>query len=199
MVKLLMRYYDINSGSIKIDGNDVRDFNRSELREMFGMVLQDTWLTQATVAENIAYGKPDATREEIVAAAKAAYAHGFITRLKDGYDTVLTEQGANLSQGQKQLLCIARVMLMNPAMLILDEATSNIDTRTELNVQRAFAAMVKGRTSFVVAHRLSTIRESNVILVMREGHVVEQGSHEELLEKGGFYKTLYDSQFARAE
>ena len=199
LINLLMRFYDVTGGRITLGGVDVRDMTRDELRSHFGMVLQDTWLTQATVAENIAYGKPDATREEIVAAAKAAYAHGFITRLKDGYDTVLTEQGANLSQGQKQLLCIARVMLMNPAMLILDEATSNIDTRTELNVQRAFAAMVKGRTSFVVAHRLSTIRESDVILVMREGHVVEQGSHEELLEKGGFYKTLYDSQFAKAE
>ena len=199
LINLLMRFYDVTGGRITLGGVDIRDMSRDELRSHFGMVLQDTWLTQATVAENIAYGKPDATREEIIAAARAAYAHGFITRLKDGYDTVLTEQGANLSQGQKQLLCIARVMLMNPSMLILDEATSNIDTRTELNVQRAFAAMVKGRTSFVVAHRLSTIRESDVILVMREGHVVEQGSHEELLEKGGFYKTLYDSQFARAE
>ncbi len=162
-------------------------------------MLQDTWLTQATVAENIAYGKPGATREEIVAAAKAAHADGFIRRLADGYDTVLTEQGDNLSQGQKQLLCIARVMLMDPPMLILDEATSNIDTRTELNVQRAFAAMVKGRTSFVVAHRLSTIKESDVILVMRDGHVIEQGNHEELLAKGGFYKQLYESQFAHIE
>lgn len=199
LINLLMRFYDVTEGRITLGGVDIRDMTRDELRARFGMVLQETWLTQATVAENIAYGKPDATREEIIAAAKAAYAHGFITRLKDGYDTVLTEQGANLSQGQKQLLCIARVMLMNPDMLILDEATSNIDTRTELNVQRAFSAMVKGRTSFVVAHRLSTIRESDVILVMRDGHVVEQGSHQELLDKGGFYKTLYESQFARVE
>lgn len=199
LINLLMRFYDVTEGRITLGGVDIRDMTRDELRAQFGMVLQETWLTQATVAENIAYGKPDASREEIVAAAKAAYAHGFITRLKDGYDTVLTEQGANLSQGQKQLLCIARVMLMNPDMLILDEATSNIDTRTEMNVQRAFSAMVKGRTSFVVAHRLSTIRESDVILVMRDGHVVEQGNHEVLLAKGGFYKTLYESQFARVE
>lgn len=199
LINLLMRFYDVTGGRITLGGVDIRDMTRDELRAQFGMVLQETWLTQATVAENIAYGKPDATREEIIAAAKAAYAHGFITRLKDGYDTVLTEQGANLSQGQKQLLCIARVMLMNPSMLILDEATSNIDTRTELNVQRAFSAMVKGRTSFVVAHRLSTIRESDVILVMRDGHVVEQGNHEELLAKGGGYRTLYESQFARTE
>lgn len=197
LINLLMRFYDVTGGRIALGGVDIRDMTRDDLRSRFGMVLQETWLTQATVAENIAYGKPDATREEIIAAAKAAHAHGFITRLKDGYDTVLTEQGGNLSQGQKQLLCIARVMLMDPPMLILDEATSNIDTRTELNVQRAFAEMVKGRTSFVVAHRLSTIRESDVILVMRDGHVVEQGSHEELLARGGFYKTLYESQFAR--
>ncbi len=199
LINLLMRFYDVTGGRITLGGVDIRDMMRDELRSRFGMVLQETWLTQATVAENIAYGKPGATREEIIAAAKAAHAHGFITRLKNGYDTVLTEQGGNLSQGQKQLLCIARVMLMDPPMLILDEATSNIDTRTELNVQRAFAEMVKGRTSFVVAHRLSTIRESDVILVMRSGHVVEQGSHEELLEKGGFYKQLYQSQFARVE
>lgn len=197
LINLLMRFYDVTGGRIALGGVDIRDMTRDDLRSRFGMVLQETWLTQATVAENIAYGKPDATREEIIAAAKAAHAHGFITRLKDGYDTVLTEQGGNLSQGQKQLLCIARVMLMDPPMLILDEATSNIDTRTELNVQRAFAEMVKGRTSFVVAHRLSTIRESDVILVMRDGHVVEQGNHEELLTRGGFYKTLYESQFAR--
>lgn len=199
LINLLMRFYDVTGGRITLGGVDVRDMTRDELRSRFGMVLQETWLTQATVAENIAYGKPGATREEIVAAAKAAHAHGFITRLKNGYDTVLTEQGGNLSQGQKQLLCIARVMLMDPPMLILDEATSNIDTRTELNVQRAFAEMVKGRTSFVVAHRLSTIREADVILVMRSGHVVEQGSHEELLQRGGFYKQLYQSQFARVE
>ena len=199
LINLMMRFYDVTGGRITMDGVDIRDMTRDDLRAHFGMVLQDTWLTQATVAENIAYGKPDATREEIIAAAKAAHADGFIRRLADGYDTVLTEQGGNLSQGQKQLLCIARVMLMDPPMLILDEATSNIDTRTELNVQRAFADMVKGRTSFVVAHRLSTIRESDVILVMRDGHVIEQGNHEELLVKGGFYKTLYESQFAHIE
>ncbi len=199
LINLLMRFYDVTDGRITMGGVDVRDMTRDDLRAHFGMVLQDTWLTQATVAENIAYGKPGATREEIVAAATAAHADGFIRRLADGYDTVLTEQGDNLSQGQKQLLCIARVMLMDPPMLILDEATSNIDTRTELNVQRAFAAMVKGRTSFVVAHRLSTIKESDVILVMRDGHVIEQGNHEELLAKGGFYKQLYESQFAHIE
>ncbi len=199
LINLLMRFYDVTGGRITLGGVDVRDMTRDDLRAHFGMVLQDTWLTQATVAENIAYGKPGATREEIVAAATAAHADGFIRRLADGYDTVLTEQGDNLSQGQKQLLCIARVMLMDPPMLILDEATSNIDTRTELNVQRAFAAMVKGRTSFVVAHRLSTIKESDVILVMRDGHVIEQGNHEELLAKGGFYKQLYESQFAHIE
>ncbi len=199
LINLLMRFYDVTDGKITLGGVDVRDMTRDDLRAHFGMVLQDTWLTQATVAENIAYGKPGATREEIVAAAKAAHADGFIRRLADGYDTVLTEQGDNLSQGQKQLLCIARVMLMDPPMLILDEATSNIDTRTELNVQRAFAAMVKGRTSFVVAHRLSTIKESDVILVMRDGHVIEQGNHEELLAKGGFYKQLYESQFVHIE
>lgn len=199
LINLLMRFYDVTDGRITLGGVDVRDMTRDDLRAHFGMVLQDTWLTQATVAENIAYGKPGATREEIVAAATAAHADGFIRRLADGYDTVLTEQGDNLSQGQKQLLCIARVMLMDPPMLILDEATSNIDTRTELNVQRAFAAMVKGRTSFVVAHRLSTIKESDVILVMRDGHVIEQGNHEELLARGGFYKQLYESQFAHIE
>lgn len=198
LINLLMRFYDVTAGRITLGGTDVRDMTRDELRAHFGMVLQDTWLTQATVAENIAYGKPGATRDEIEAAAKAAHAHGFITRLKDGYDTVLTEQGGNLSQGQKQLLCIARVMLMNPPMLILDEATSNIDTRTELSVQKAFAEMIRGRTSFVVAHRLSTIREADVILVMRDGHVVEQGSHDALLARNGFYRQLYESQFAVA-
>ena len=172
---------------------------RDELRGRFGMVLQETWLTQATVAENIGYGKPGATREEIIAAAKAAHADSFIRRLPEGYDTVITENGGNLSQGQKQLLCIARVMLMDPPMLILDEATSNIDTMTELRVQKAFAAMVKGRTSFVVAHRLSTIKESDRILVMNQGHVVETGTHEELLAKGGFYAKLYRSQFEAQE
>ena len=197
LIILLMRFYDVTSGCIRIGGTDIRQVSRDELRSHFGMVLQETWLTEATVAENIAYGRPEATREEIISAAKAAYANGFISRLEHGYDTLVTEQGGNLSQGQKQLLCIARVMLMDPPMLILDEATSNIDTLTELQVQRAFADMVRGRTCFVVAHRLSTIRESDVILVMRDGHVVEQGTHEELLALGGFYRTLYESQFAR--
>ena len=187
------------TASITVGGVDIRNVPRDELRGRFGMVLQETWLTQATVAENIGYGKPGATREEIIAAAKAAHADSFIRRLPEGYDTVITENGGNLSQGQKQLLCIARVMLMDPPMLILDEATSNIDTMTELRVQKAFAAMVKGRTSFVVAHRLSTIKESDRILVMNQGHVVETGTHEELLAKGGFYAKLYRSQFEAQE
>lgn len=195
LINLLMRFYDVVDGSITVGGVDIRNVPRDELRGRFGMVLQETWLTQATVAENIGYGKPGATREEIIAAAKAAHADSFIRRLPEGYDTVITENGGNLSQGQKQLLCIARVMLMDPPMLILDEATSNIDTMTELRVQKAFAAMVKGRTSFVVAHRLSTIKESDRILVMNQGHVVETGTHEELLAKGGFYAKLYRSQF----
>ena len=199
LINLLMRFYDVVDGSITVGGVDIRDVPRDELRGRFGMVLQETWLTQATVAENIGYGKPGATREEIIAAAKAAHADSFIRRLPEGYDTVITENGGNLSQGQKQLLCIARVMLMDPPMLILDEATSNIDTMTELRVQKAFAAMVKGRTSFVVAHRLSTIKESDRILVMNQGHVVETGTHEELLAKGGFYAKLYRSQFEAQE
>ena len=199
LINLLMRFYDVVDGSITVGGVDIRNVPRDELRGRFGMVLQETWLTQATVAENIGYGKPGATREEIIAAAKAAHADSFIRRLPEGYDTVITENGGNLSQGQKQLLCIARVMLMDPPMLILDEATSNIDTMTELRVQKAFAAMVKGRTSFVVAHRLSTIKESDRILVMNQGHVVETGTHEELLAKGGFYAKLYRSQFEAQE
>ena len=199
LINLLMRFYDVVDGSITVGGVDIRNVPRDELRGRFGMVLQETWLTQATVAENIGYGKPGATREEIIAAAKAAHADSFIRRLPEGYDTVITENGGNLSQGQKQLLCIARVMLMDPPMLILDEATSNIDTMTELRVQKAFAAMVKGRTSSVVAHRLSTIKESDRILVMNQGHVVETGTHEELLAKGGFYAKLYRSQFEAQE
>ena len=199
LINLLMRFYDVVDGSITVGDVDIRNVPRDELRGRFGMVLQETWLTQATVAENIGYGKPGATREEIIAAAKAAHADSFIRRLPEGYDTVNTENGGNLSQGQKQLLCIARVMLMDPPMLILDEATSNIDTMTELRVQKAFAAMVKGRTSFVVAHRLSTIKESDRILVMNQGHVVETGTHEELLAKGGFYAKLYRSQFEAQE
>ncbi len=199
LINLLMRFYDVVDGSITVGGVDIRNVPRDELRGRFGMVLQETWLTQATVAENIGYGKPGATREEIIAAAKAAHADSFIRRLPEGYDTVITENGGNLSQGQKQLLCIARVMLMDPPMLILDEATSNIDTMTELRVQKAFAAIVKGRTSFVVAHRLSTIKESDRILVMNQGHVVETGTHEELLAKGGFYAKLYRSQFEAQE
>ena len=199
LINLLMRFYDVVDGSITVGGVDIRDVPRDELRGRFGMVLQETWLTQATVAENIGYAKPGAPREEIIAAAKAAHADSFIRRLPEGYDTVITENGGNLSQGQKQLLCIARVMLMDPPMLILDEATSNIDTMTELRVQKAFAAMVKGRTSFVVAHRLSTIKESDRILVMNQGHVVETGTHEELLAKGGFYAKLYRSQFEAQE
>ena len=199
LINLLMRFYDVVDGAITLGGVDVRTVSRDELRSRFGMVLQETWLTQATVAENIGYGKPGATREEIIAAAKAAHADSFIRRLPQGYDTVISENGGNLSQGQKQLLCIARVMLMDPPMLILDEATSNIDTMTELRVQKAFAAMVKGRTSFVVAHRLSTIKEADRILVMNQGHVVETGTHETLLAQNGFYAKLYRSQFEAQE
>lgn len=199
LIKLLMRFYDVVDGAITLGGVDIRTVSRDELRSRFGMVLQETWLTQATVAENIGYGKPGATREEIIAAAKAAHADSFIRRLPQGYDTVISENGGNLSQGQKQLLCIARVMLMDPPMLILDEATSNIDTMTELRVQKAFAAMVKGRTSFVVAHRLSTIKEADRILVMNQGHVVETGTHETLLAQNGFYAKLYRSQFEAQE
>ena len=195
LINLLMRFYDVNSGSIKVSGTDIRDVTRASLRGSYGMVLQDTWLRAGTVRENIAYGKPYATMDEVIAAAKAAHAHSFIRRLPDGYDTVIAEDGGNISQGQKQLLCIARVMLCLPPMLILDEATSSIDTRTEVRIQKAFARMMQGRTSFIVAHRLSTIREADVILVMKDGHIVEQGSHDQLLAQGGFYAKLYNSQF----
>lgn len=196
VINLLMRFYDVNSGAVKVEGTDIRDMTRSSLRKNYGMVLQETWLRAGTVKENIAMGKPDATDEEIIAAAKASHAHGFIKRLPQGYDTVIGEDGGSLSQGQKQLLCIARVMLCLPPMLILDEATSSIDTRTEIKIQQAFARLMEGRTSFIVAHRLSTIREADVILVMKEGHIIEQGNHESLLSKGGFYAKLYNSQFA---
>ena len=195
IINLLMRFYDVNSG---VEGEDIRDVTRKSLRTNYGMVLQETWLKSGTIRENIAYGRPDATEDEVIRAAKEAHAHGFITRMPEGYDTVIREDGGNLSQGQKQLLCIARVMLCLPPMLILDEATSSIDTRTEIRVQKAFARMMEGRTSFIVAHRLSTIREADVILVMRDGHIVEKGRHEELLEKNGFYAEIYNSQFARA-
>lgn len=196
LINLIMRFYDVSEGAIRIDGVDIRDMERGELRQMFGMVLQETWLQSGTIRENIVTGKPDATEEEIIAAAKASHAHSFIKRLPNGYDTVIGEDGGGLSQGQKQLLCITRVMLCLPPMLILDEATSSIDTRTEMSIQRAFNKMMKGRTSFIVAHRLSTIRSADIILVMDQGHVVEQGSHEELLEKKGAYYELYQSQFA---
>ncbi|MBQ3889701.1 MAG: ABC transporter ATP-binding protein, partial [Clostridia bacterium] len=196
LINLLMRFYDVNGGSVAVDGRDVRAVTRHSLRSQYGMVLQDTWLKTATVRENLALGRPDATEEEIVAAAKASHCDGFIRQLPQGYDTVLGEDGGTLSQGQKQLLCIARVMLCLPPMLILDEATSSIDTRTERKIQEAFDKMTAGRTSFIVAHRLSTVREADVILVMRDGHIVEQGDHETLLRQGGFYATLYNSQFA---
>lgn len=196
IINLLMRFYDVDSGKILVSGTDIREITRGSLRTSYGMVLQETWLKTGTIRENITMGKPDATEEEIVAAARLSHAHGFIKRLPNGYDTVITEDGGNLSQGQKQLLCIARVMLCLPPMLILDEATSSIDTRTEIKIQNAFATMMKGRTSFIVAHRLSTIREADVILVMRDGSIIEQGDHEELLRKGGFYAELYNSQFA---
>ena len=199
LINLLMRFYDVNGGSIKVSGTDLRDVTRASLRGSYGMVLQDTWLRAGTVRENIAYGKPDATLDEVVAAAKAAHADSFIRRLPDGYDTVIAEDGGNISQGQKQLLCIARVMLCLPPMLILDEATSSIDTRTEVRIQKAFARMMQGRTSFIVAHRLSTIREADVILVMKDGHIVEQGDHDQLLAAGGFYAKLYNSQFEGVE
>ena len=199
LINLLMRFYDVNGGSIKVSGTDIRDVTRASLRGSYGMVLQDTWLRAGTVRENIAYGKPDATLDEVVAAAKAAHADSFIRRLPEGYDTVIAEDGGNISQGQKQLLCIARVMLCLPPMLILDEATSSIDTRTEVRIQAAFARMMQGRTSFIVAHRLSTIREADVILVMKDGHIVEQGNHDELLAQGGFYAKLYNSQFEGVE
>lgn len=196
IINLLMRFYDVSGGSISVDGCDVRDMTRESLRSAYGMVLQETWLKSGTVRENIAFGKPDATDEEIVAAAKAAHAHSFIKRLKNGYDTKIGEGGEELSEGQKQLLCITRVMLALPPLLILDEATSSIDTRTEMRIQKAFAELMRGRTSFIVAHRLSTIREADVILVMKDGHIIESGTHEELLKKGGFYSELYNSQFA---
>ena len=196
LINLLMRFYEPNSGKIKVDGNDIVDLTRKSLRSNYGMVLQDTWLKSGTVGENIAIGKPEATDEEIIAAAKAAYAHNFIMQLPSGYDTQIGEDGGNLSQGQKQLLCIARIMLCLPPMLILDEATSSIDTRTEMRIQEAFAALMKGRTSFIVAHRLSTIKNADVILVMNDGKIIEQGSHKELLNKNGFYSKLYNSQFA---
>ena len=199
LINLLMRFYDVNGGAIKVSGTDIRSVTRASLRGSYGMVLQDTWLRAGTVRENIAYGKPDATLDEVVAAAKAAHADSFIRRLPDGYDTVIAEDGGNISQGQKQLLCIARVMLCLPPMLILDEATSSIDTRTEVRIQKAFARMMQGRTSFIVAHRLSTIREADVILVMKDGHIVERGNHDELLAAGGFYAKLYNSQFEGVE
>ena len=197
VVNLLMRFYDTDSGKISVDGVDIKDMERDELRKLYGMVLQDSWLFCGTIMENLKYGNPNATDEQVIEAAKAAYAHSFIRRMPDGYDTMISEGGGNLSQGQKQLLCIARAMLSNPTMLILDEATSSIDTLTEIRVQKAFAKIMQGRTSFVVAHRLSTIKESDVILVMRDGNIIEQGTHDELLAKGGFYKKLYESQFAK--
>ena len=196
LINLLMRFYDIDAGKIYVSGHDVKEITKDSLRANFGMVLQDTWLKSGTMAENIAYGKPEATRAEIIEAAKAAHAHGFIKRMSDGYDTVISEDGGNLSQGQKQLLCIARVMLKLPPILILDEATSSIDTRTEIKIQEAFQKMMEGRTSFIVAHRLSTIKEADIILVMKDGNIVEQGNHEELLARNGFYAKLYQSQFA---
>ena len=199
MINLLMRFYDVNQGSIKIDGVDIRDISRKDLRSNFGMVLQETWLKTGTILENISMGKPNATREEIIQAAKDSHAHNFIKRLPNGYDTVIGESGASLSQGQKQLLCIARVMLCLPPILILDEATSSIDTRTEVKIQEAFSHMMQGRTSFIVAHRLSTIREADVILVMKDGNIIEQGNHDTLLAQNGFYANLYNSQFATTE
>ena len=197
LINLLMRFYDVNSGTIKVSDIPLQQLTRKSLRDNYGMVLQETWLRSGSIRDNIAMGKPDATDEEIIAAAKASHAHGFIMRLPEGYDTVIAEDGGNLSQGQKQLLCIARVMLCLPPMLILDEATSSIDTRTEIKIQNAFAKMMQGRTSFIVAHRLSTIREADIILVMKDGSIIEQGNHEELLEKNGFYAKLYNSQFAK--
>lgn len=199
IINLLMRFYDADSGTIEVDGIDVRNITRSSLRSMYGMVLQDSWLFLGTVRDNIAYGTKNATEEEIIAAAKSAHAHSFIMRLPNGYDTVISEDGSNISQGQRQLLCIARVMLADPPMLILDEATSSIDTRTEIRIQKAFNKMMEGRTSFIVAHRLSTIKEADMILVMNKGNIIEQGTHQELLDKNGFYANLYNSQFALAE
>lgn len=196
IINLLMRFYDVDDGCVKVEGEDIRHITRESLRDNYGMVLQETWLKSGTIRENIVYGKPDASEEEMILASKAAHAHSFIKRLPQGYDTVITEDGGNLSQGQKQLLCIARVMLCLPPMLILDEATSSIDTRTEIRIQKAFAKMMQGRTSFIVAHRLSTIKEADVILVMNNGNIIEQGTHEELLAQNGFYANLYNSQFA---
>ena len=196
LINLLLRFYDVNEGSIRVDGKDIRDYTRKSLRSNFGMVLQDTWLKNGTIRENIRMGKPDATEEEMIAAAKASHAHSFIKRLPKGYDTYIREDGGSLSQGQKQLLCITRVMLCLPPMLILDEATSSIDTRTEIRIQKAFSHMMQGRTSFIVAHRLSTIREADVILVMEDGHIVEQGDHKSLLKNNGLYAKLYNSQFS---
>ena len=198
MIKLLMRFYDVNSGSIKIDGHDIRDFNRSELRQMFGMVLQDTWLFNGSIKENIRYGRLDATDDQVVEAAKAAYVDHFVRTLPDGYDMELNEEGTNVSQGQKQLLTIARAILADPKILILDEATSSVDTRTEVRIQKAMDNLMKGRTSFVIAHRLSTIRDADLILVMKDGDIIEQGRHEQLLAAGGFYANLYNSQFEKA-
>ena len=196
LINLLMRFYDADKGDIRIDGTSIYNMKRDTLRSMYGMVLQESWLYNATVRENIAYGKPDASLDEIKAAAKSAFIDHFIERMPDGYDTMITEDGSNLSQGQKQLMCIARVMLCDPPMLILDEATSSIDTRTEIRIQKAFNNMMKGRTSFIVAHRLSTIKEADTILVMKDGNVIEQGSHSQLMSRNGFYTNLYNSQFA---
>ena len=196
LINLLMRFYDVTGGQIKVENIDIREVTRKSLRAGYGMVLQDTWLKTGTIRENITMGRPDATEEEIIEAAKASHIHSYISRLPKGYDTWITEDGGGLSQGQKQLLCIARVMLCRPPMLILDEATSSIDTRTELKIQQAFAKLMEGRTTCIVAHRLSTIREADVILVMKDGKVIEQGNHESLLEQGGFYRHLYESQFA---
>ncbi len=196
LINLVMRFYDATSGSIRVDGTDIKDMTRKSLRGNIGMVLQETWIKDGTIFDNIVIGKPEASREEVIEAAKASHAHSFIKRLPDGYDTVVKEDGSSLSQGQKQLLCIARVMLLSPPMLILDEATSSIDTRTEIKIQNAFAKLMEGRTSFIVAHRLSTIQNADIILVMKDGNIIEQGSHEKLLGQGGFYANLYNSQFA---
>ena len=195
VINLLMRFYDVDRGNITVDGENIQKLTRRSLRRSYGMVLQDTWLKTGTIRENIVMGKPDASDEEVVAAAKAAHSHSFIKRLPKGYDTVISEGGEGLSQGQRQLLCITRIMLCLPPMLILDEATSSIDTRTEVRIQKAFARMMEGRTTFIVAHRLSTIREADVILVMRDGNIIEQGNHTDLLQKNGFYAKLYNSQF----
>ena len=196
IINLLMRFYDVDAGEIKVEGTNIKDITRKSLRTSYGMVLQDTWLKRGTIRDNITVGRPDATEEEIIAAAKASHAHSFIRRLAEGYDTMIGEDGGSLSQGQKQLLCITRIMLKLPPMLILDEATSSIDTRTEMHIQEAFAQLMKGRTSFIVAHRLSTIKNADIILVMKDGDIIEQGTHEQLLAKGGFYANLYNSQFA---